>query len=103
MSKVPPLNVQQHAAWASTLSSGGPAFTSNTNPPGICSLDSYVDDFHKLMKKYPKAAAQFGLTDMSKAGKKPGKRPSSDARFACCDFPDLTPDTDADCITLCQL
>jgi hypothetical protein len=65
--------------------------------------DAFLSDFHKLMKKYPKAAAQFGLTDMSKAGKKPGKRPSSDARFACCDFPDLTPDTDADCITLCQL
>jgi hypothetical protein len=75
-----------------------------TKAPKVASgHDKFLSEFYTLLKKYPKAAAQFGLTDMSKSKKKPIKTPSGDARFACCDFPDLTPNTDADCITLCQL
>lgn len=63
--------------------------------------EMFFSEYYRLAKKYPEAAAQFGLTDLSKLSKKPIKRPTADARYLCCDFPDLTPNTDADCITIC--
>lgn len=66
-----------------------PSMTKASKIPG--GHDQFLTEFHALLKKYPNAAARFGLTDLSKFKKKPIQTPSGDARFACCDFPDPMP------------
>jgi hypothetical protein len=63
--------------------------------------EAFFSEYYELAKKYPKAGAQFGLTDLSRLSKRPIQKPTADPRYVCCDIPDPTPNTDADCMTTC--